>query len=177
MHLLQSWSFVPKRLFGYIVPVTLLLVVASGFRALFILYHEQGPTGQHLGWQSWDVINGDASVPSGGSSANKSEGKEWWEAETLDAGPRPMGMTLPLDTWAPLLPHSTGCEYSLVMKMNAILLIQWFSIRDSCAAMLLSAARGLCTEINAGRGRDQRCAPSKLISPQPESQSIYKGNG
>ncbi|KAG8888128.1 hypothetical protein FRB98_008320 [Tulasnella sp. 332] len=109
MHLVQSLSFIPKRLFGYIVPATLLLVVTSGFRALFILYHEQGPTGQRIGWQSWDIVNGDASVPTSGSSANKSEGKEWWEAEnTQDAGPRPMSATLPLDTWAPLLPHSTG---------------------------------------------------------------------
>ncbi|KAG9037463.1 hypothetical protein FRB95_005402 [Tulasnella sp. JGI-2019a] len=110
MHLLQSLSFVPKRLFGYIIPVTLWLLVSSSFMAMFVLYHEQGPTGQRLGWQSWAVVNGDSSLPSSSSSGNAtmSGGKEWWEAATLDAGERPASLALPLDTWAPLLPHITG---------------------------------------------------------------------
>lgn len=110
MHLLQRWSFIPKRVIGFIVPVTLLCIVSTGFMALFVIYHPRGPGRiQRLGWQAWDVINGDITSTSGGG-LNVSEGKEWWEADVLDAGEPPASVSLPLDLWAPMLPHSTGCE-------------------------------------------------------------------
>jgi hypothetical protein len=49
------------------------------------------------------------SHPSAGSVESAPQGVDWWnvtiaEDNTIDAA------SLPLDTYAPLLPHDTGCE-------------------------------------------------------------------
>lgn len=106
MHLLESLAFVPKRLFRLTIPITLLLLLSSGFTFLFVLYHPRTPGRvQRLGWQSWDVVNGDPSLPydTPTGSGNTTEGKEWWELDELDAGETPASVSLPLDVWAPLL--------------------------------------------------------------------------
>ncbi|CAK5267650.1 unnamed protein product, partial [Mycena citricolor] len=87
---------------------------------LFILYQPTPGPGdiQQMGWQSWDSLSeGGAKLPStsegvvqgsGGSASlpgDKTSGTDWWNVstpETVDYA------SLPLDVWAPLMPHDTG---------------------------------------------------------------------
>jgi len=83
---------------------------------IFILYQPTPGPGvvQKLGWQSWDLIsmtdaqveNSTPSKPNSGTTLP--EGVDWWnvttpEDDTIDTA------SFPLDTYAPLLPHDTGC--------------------------------------------------------------------
>jgi len=88
---------------------------------IFILYQPTfGPgLSQRLGWQSWDVISLDNTLASSNSNSNNNEaaesspdlpeGVDWWNVtttqDTVDSA------SLPLDVWAPLLPHDTGCAF------------------------------------------------------------------
>lgn len=44
----------------------------------------------------------------GTGSATVSEGVDWWNV-TTPTGQTVDSASLPLDVWAPLLPHDTGC--------------------------------------------------------------------
>lgn len=87
---------------------------------IFTLYQPTPGPGiiQRLGWQSWDVISAsqqDLSVTNSTTPGNiatspveeqPASGVDWWNVtddETVDSA------SLPLDVWAPLLPHDTGC--------------------------------------------------------------------
>jgi len=101
-------------------PFVLLLVFALLLTFVFVLYQPtEGPGRdfQRIGWQSWSVVNeqktehalGPLPVDPGSIGAGNSSlppGVDWWDVE------KPQGMThpssLPLDKWAPLLPHETG---------------------------------------------------------------------
>ncbi|KAG8895808.1 hypothetical protein FRB99_000346 [Tulasnella sp. 403] len=117
MHLLQALSCIPKRLFRFIVPLTLFFLFSFLLTFIFVLYHPPRAPGrfQRLSWQKWDVVslNPDGTLP-GGSNPPKpgnwtnTDGKEWWQLDELDAGEAPASVSLPLDVWSPLLPHSTG---------------------------------------------------------------------
>ena len=121
MHVSQKLSFIPRRIFRLIVPVVLVFCFSLSLGFLFILYHSpRAPAGrlQRLSWQRWDVVslNADGSIPAGstgggGGATNTTGGKEWWELEELDAGETPASVSLPLDVWSPLLPHSTGRKH------------------------------------------------------------------
>ena len=111
MHLLQSWSFIPKRMIKMIVPVFTVFLLSLGLTFTFVLYHLPRPRLQRLAWQKWDLAstaggfkNSTSDLPSAGA------GKEWWELPEMDAGDAPAGTSLPLDVWSPLLPHATGRE-------------------------------------------------------------------
>lgn len=114
MHVLQSLSFIPKRLFRLIVPLIGVFLFSLALGYLFIL--NQLPPApkafRRISWQKWDVVSligSSSNVPSNPEpNTNSTNGKEWWQAEELDAGEAPAGVSLPLDVWSPLLPHSTG---------------------------------------------------------------------
>lgn len=107
-----------KRIFRAIRSVCIPIATVTGFSFLltwiFILYQPSiGPGSvQKLGWQSWDVIgnsdynNTAASSNSSNGSETDGDNQEWWNSpqkeEKIDYS------SLPLDVWAPLLPHSTG---------------------------------------------------------------------
>ncbi|KAJ7224240.1 Metallo-dependent phosphatase-like protein [Mycena pura] len=101
------------------VPVSTFLSFSCMLIFIFTLYQPTPGPGiiQRLGWQSWDVISAsqqDLSVTNsttpGNIAASPAEeqpasGVEWWNVtddETVDSA------SLPLDVWAPLLPHDTG---------------------------------------------------------------------
>lgn len=77
---------------------------------IFILYRPgRGPgLAQKMGWQSWEII----SIPTSTNQthttapAGQPPGVDWWNVtkpdDKLDLS------SLPLDVWAPLLPHDTG---------------------------------------------------------------------
>lgn len=98
--------------------MTTQIAAVVGFSCLLtfilILYQpSHGPgVSQRLGWQSWDVITMDNSQKPAISSTTTApthleDGTDWWNVsspiEKVDYA------SLPLDTWAPLLPHDTGC--------------------------------------------------------------------
>jgi hypothetical protein len=107
-------------------PVAAVIGFSCLLTFIFILYQPTPGPGlsQRLGWQSWDVIsfdkvastsnNASTSVDIGqgqgqdsSSGGDVPEGTDWWDVlkpqESVDAA------SLPLDVWAPLLPHDTGC--------------------------------------------------------------------
>jgi hypothetical protein len=97
-------------------PITACIGFSCLLTFIFILYQPTPGPGivQKLGWQSWELISmTDAQVeesthPSVGSGAAVPQGVDWWNVTTpedsaVDAA------SLPLDTYAPLLPHDTGC--------------------------------------------------------------------
>jgi hypothetical protein len=87
---------------------------------IFVLYQPTPGPGriQRLGWQSWDTISmsntdtaqvpADHSVESGqGDVGGVPEGVDWWNVTKGQDG-KVDPASLPLDVWAPLLPHDTG---------------------------------------------------------------------
>ncbi|KAF5351514.1 hypothetical protein D9758_007250 [Tetrapyrgos nigripes] len=113
-------------------PVAAIIGFSCLLTFTFILYQPTyGPgISQRLGWQSWDVIaldkvastlsnNASTSIDIGqgqDASNDAPEGTDWWDVlkpqESVDSA------SLPLDVWAPLLPHDTGLsEISVVRCM------------------------------------------------------------
>jgi hypothetical protein len=106
------------RFFRFLSATCARIFVIIGFSCLltfvFILYKPTPGPGmiQRLGWQSWEVINmGNDPTPQGHNasavgSGNHLEEVDWWNVttpeQTIDSA------SLPLDVWAPLLPHDTG---------------------------------------------------------------------
>ncbi|KAJ7281601.1 Metallo-dependent phosphatase-like protein [Mycena rebaudengoi] len=105
------------------VPVSTFISFCCMLLFIFILYQPTPGPGiiQRIGWQSWDVItspvqqgpgvagNKPAVPPSTGSSSSAeqiSDGVDWWNVTTVDD--KVDSASLPLDTWAPLMPHDTG---------------------------------------------------------------------
>ncbi|KAJ7066567.1 Metallo-dependent phosphatase-like protein [Mycena amicta] len=104
---------------GVSIPVATFTCMALMLLSIFVLYQPTPGPGilQRLGWQSWesvavvpkpDLSTGTSSSSSGGSTQSppSDHGVEWWNVtqseETVDWA------SLPLDEWAPLLPHDTG---------------------------------------------------------------------
>ncbi|KIM83051.1 hypothetical protein PILCRDRAFT_819843 [Piloderma croceum F 1598] len=104
-------------------PITACIGFSCLLAFIFILYQPTPGPGivQKLGWQSWDLISmTDAQVEesthtSAGSVATVPEGVDWWNVSkpqdnTIDAA------SLPLDEYAPLLPHDTGLSEISVQR-------------------------------------------------------------
>lgn len=127
---LPAMAYTVYRFFRSLRSMCAPLTAVIGFSCLltfiFILYQPTPGPGmiQRLGWQSWETVsmsqqaavstghNGQSSdsSPIGGSNGVAS-GVDWWNV-TADE-PKVDGASLPLDIWAPLLPHDTGraCMY------------------------------------------------------------------
>lgn len=108
------------------VPTTAIIGFSCLLTFFFVLYQPtRGPGDiQRLGWQSWDVISPlstedpssdvnnvdhetwDQSPP---TSGDHDADVDWWNVTTSTTSSPFDSASLPLDVWAPLLPHDTGC--------------------------------------------------------------------
>ncbi|KAF7309823.1 AIP3 domain-containing protein [Mycena indigotica] len=111
--LARCWRFIS----GVSIPVSTFVSFTCMLIFIFILYQPTPGPGilQRLGWQSWESVS-TAPRPNIGTDSTSNQpkpaesassgGVEWWNVtqteETVD------GASLPLDGWAPLLPHDTG---------------------------------------------------------------------
>jgi len=86
---------------------------------------------QQLGWQSWEIVstsNASAQKPVEDSSSTGTNLTDWWDVEA-DKETKPDTSSLPLSEWTPLLPHDTGCGFSLLC-MYIISDIWWFKVTE-----------------------------------------------
>ena len=137
-------------LFRFVKSMSGLISTFFGFAfiltSIFILQQPSPGPGviQRLGWQSWDVItmptqnysSAESSNVSGTGSSDPPNGTEqvdWWNVTAPESGFD--ASTLPLDVWAPLLPHNTGCTSDdTVVQRNC--LTRLFSVRNHYHQML-----------------------------------------
>jgi hypothetical protein len=108
------------------VPTTTVIGFSSFLIFFFVLYQpNRGPGDlQRLGWQSWDTVsslptldfptgvdsaNHGAEKPSSPTSGDHDADVDWWNVTTPNTSNPVDSASLPLDVWAPLLPHDTGC--------------------------------------------------------------------
>ncbi|KAA1475450.1 Metallo-dependent phosphatase [Dentipellis sp. KUC8613] len=119
------------RLFRFIrsifVPTTTIIAFSCLLTFFFVLYQPTHGPGdvQRLGWQAWESISPSARPNTGaagagaGSSGTEDisvpEGVDWWNATTPE-GQTVDSASLPLDQWAPLLPHDTGLSEITVVR-------------------------------------------------------------
>lgn len=101
---------------------------------IFILYQPTPGPGiiQRLGWQSWDVLSSATTANTTGGIAAGSpppvdtaeqipDGVDWWNVTTEE---QVDSASLPLDVWAPLLPHDTGRASAITMcTVEAIIIM------------------------------------------------------
>jgi hypothetical protein len=107
------------------VPAATVIGFSSFLTFFFVLYQPtRGPGDlQRLGWQSWDIVSPpptpdfptgvdsadhEAENPSPPTSGDHGADVDWWNITTNTTSPIDTA-SLPLDVWAPLLPHDTGC--------------------------------------------------------------------
>lgn len=107
------------RFFRFLRSMCAPLTACIGFSCLltfiFILYQPTAGPGniQRLGWQSWDIISptnatvDESTHPGADSNATVPGSVDWWNV-TAPADQTVDSASLPLDVWAPLLPHDTG---------------------------------------------------------------------
>jgi hypothetical protein len=117
---------------GIFAPTAAVIGFSFLLTFIFILYQPTvGPgISQRLGWQAWDAVAtvdyfekgpstptvtqpGDAEEAQPTPVDGEVEGTDWWETSPS----QPWDTTddiesYPLDVWAPLLPHETGCTCS-----------------------------------------------------------------
>ena len=108
------------RFFRFLRSMCAPITACIGFSALltfiFILYQpDHGPgISQKMGWQAWESISpSDAILQTTQPSTSTGtgalpEGVDWWNVTTPGEGSADSA-SLPLDVWAPLMPHDTGC--------------------------------------------------------------------
>ncbi|KAI0054414.1 Metallo-dependent phosphatase [Artomyces pyxidatus] len=107
------------------VPTATTVAFSCLLTFFFVLYQPtRGPGDlQRLGWQAWDVISSQEPLgvdtatnpsthPSGGEVDHS---VDWWNV-TKPAGSSVDTASLPLDVWAPLLPHDTGLSEIAVVR-------------------------------------------------------------
>ncbi|KAK1221102.1 Phosphatase dcr2 [Marasmius sp. AFHP31] len=100
-------------------PFTAIVGFSCLLTFIFILYQPSPGPGliQRLGWQAWDTITPPGAITSSpsnnhtdttiGTGQDIPEGVDWWTSSTSDTDKIDFA-SLPLDQWAPLLPHDTG---------------------------------------------------------------------
>lgn len=102
------------------VPFITVIGLTLTLTYVFILYHPgRGPgLAQKMGWQSWEVIETPSTNTSHGASPgtqpSHNHGTDWWNV-SVSTG-KVDSLSFPLDVWAPLLPHDTGCRYVLHIR-------------------------------------------------------------
>jgi hypothetical protein len=108
-----------RTLRSVIVPTSAIIGFSCLLTFFLVLYQPtRGPEAvQRLGWQAWAVVSplvGDQAPISGGGLPTSPipEGADWWNVTTAE--PVVDTANLPLDVWAPLLPHDTGCAYMII---------------------------------------------------------------
>ena len=109
------------------VPTTAIIGFSCLLTFFFVLYQPtRGPGDiQRLGWQSWDTISPlpATDLPSGvnetgnqppPTSGDHDTDVDWWNVTAPGSTSPVDSASLPLDVWAPLLPHDTGCMHCLI---------------------------------------------------------------
>lgn len=98
-----------------LAPACAIIAFSCLLTFFFVLYQPtRGPEAvQRLGWQAWAVVSpqiaNQVPLPNDGSSTGPVQGDvDWWNVTTEDSSVDTAN--LPLDVWAPLLPHDTGCK-------------------------------------------------------------------
>jgi hypothetical protein len=115
------------------VPTTAIVGFSFLLTFFYVLYQPtRGPGDvQRLGWQSWDIVS---PLPPADASSNVNEtenqppptsgdhdtGVDWWNATAPGSTSPVDSASLPLDVWAPLLPHDTGCMAFNPLAFNQI---------------------------------------------------------
>lgn len=110
-----------RSLHSIFVPTTAIIGFSVLLTFFYILYQPtRGPGDvQRLGWQSWDIVS---PLPAADVSSNVNEtgnqpsppsgdhdaGVDWWNVTAPGSTSPVDSASLPLDVWAPLLPHDTG---------------------------------------------------------------------
>ena len=135
------------------VPTTTIIGLSCLLTFFFVLYQPtRGPGDiQRLGWQSWDVISplssGDPSSdvnnvdhetwdPPPPTSGDHDADVDWWNVTTSPTSGPFDSASLPLDVWAPLLPHDTGRKLLFPFSCSIFELnIHTNSIRDCRRSM------------------------------------------
>ncbi|KAF8892061.1 Metallo-dependent phosphatase-like protein [Infundibulicybe gibba] len=107
------------------IPLTAVIGFSCMLTFIFILYQPTPGPGiiQRLGWQSWAVIQlqGSIDAPTSGTTTalpsahtDVPAGVDWWNVttpvNTVDSS------SLPLDKWAPLMPHNAGLSEIAVTR-------------------------------------------------------------
>lgn len=111
-----------RSIHSIFVPTTAIVGFSFLLTFFYVLYQPtRGPgDGQRLGWQSWDIVS---PLPAADLSSNVNEtgnqppptsgehdtDVDWWNATAPGSTSPVDSASLPLDVWAPLLPHDTGC--------------------------------------------------------------------
>lgn len=118
------------RIFRAVRSVCLPVTTVIGFCFLltwvFILYQPTPGPGviQRMGWQSWESVDErplNIGVSTGNNNTGTGKGSntgggaggdvDWWNVTATEDNVDYAG--LPLDVWNPLLPHNTGCKWSI----------------------------------------------------------------
>ena len=134
-----------------LAPLSAIIGFSCLLTFLFVLYQPTPGPGiqQRLGWQSWDVVDStlpladtDTSIDIGsgdddveaGDDMPAEDGVDWWNVtapqDSVDSA------SLPLDVWAPLLPHDTGCASLFLLRSSRS---SRRSIRNSRYAVFLQS--------------------------------------
>jgi hypothetical protein len=123
VHHLANMAIALGRFMRFIRSIFVPTAAIVGFSCLltffFVLYQPtRGPGDiQRLGWQSWDVIsplsaeNGSAGHETWEpppTSGDHDAAVDWWNVTGPPSSSPSDSASLPLDVWAPLLPHVTG---------------------------------------------------------------------
>ena len=111
-----------RSIHSIFVPTTAIIGFSCLLTFFYVLYQPtRGPGDvQRLGWQSWDIVSPlPAADPSSNvdetgnqpppTSGNHDTGVDWWNVTAPGSTNSVDSASLPLDVWAPLLPHGTGC--------------------------------------------------------------------
>jgi hypothetical protein len=144
----RTWGRFIRFLRSILVPSITLIGFSCLLTFFFVLYQPtRGPGDtQRLGWQSWDTVSPlpPADWPDDINKVDQEMGSlppstpgdhdpdvDWWNVTSL--GPNPVdSASLPLDVWAPLLPHDTGCMLPLLIAGKIRTKLHVDSVRDRC---------------------------------------------
>jgi hypothetical protein len=101
-------------------PLAAIVAFSCLLTFVFILYQPTPGPGikMRLGWQSWETISDDLSQSpqSPPPPSDHHDGVDWWDI-TNTSSPNVDSASLPLDEWAPTLPHDTGRTYYLPLLL------------------------------------------------------------
>lgn len=121
-----------RSIHSIFVPTTAIVGFSFLLTFFYVLYQPtRGPGDvQRLGWQSWDIVS---PLPVADLSSNVNEtgnqppptsgdqdtGVDWWNVTAPSTSPVDSA-SLPLDVWAPLLPHDTGCMIFISLAFDQL---------------------------------------------------------